>query len=98
MLPQLVTKPGRIGRFRDMASHQFVTKMALGESSFPHLISKADFTFCMTAIDWGWSFEAAAERLMQKSAKAQENGERYALTTAAAVERRGQPLKSTPHL
>ena len=64
-------------------------------------ISKADFTFCMTAIDWGWSVEDTAQRLMQESTKAQENGERYALTTArnaaAAVERRGQPVKSTPH-
>ncbi len=64
-------------------------------------ISKADFTFCMTAIDWGWSVEATAERLLQESTKARENGERYALTTArnaaAAVERRGQPVKSTPH-
>ena len=64
-------------------------------------ISRADFTFCMTAIDWGWSVEATAQRLMEESTKAQENGEVYALTTArnaaAAVERRGQPVKSTPH-
>jgi hypothetical protein len=63
-------------------------------------ISRADFTFCMTAIDWGWSIEDTAQRLMHESTKAQENGERYALTTArnaaAAVERRGQPVKSTP--
>lgn len=63
-------------------------------------ISRADFTFCMTAIDWGWSVEATAQRLMQESTKAQENGERYALTTsrnaAAAVERRSQPVRSTP--
>jgi RepB DNA-primase from phage plasmid len=45
-------------------------------------ISKADFTWCMTAIDWGWSIEATAARLMEESAKAQENGEHYALTTA----------------
>lgn len=55
-------------------------------------ISKADFTWCMTAIDWGWSIEATAARLMEESAKAQENGEAYALTTAqnaaAAVARR----------
>ncbi len=57
--------------------------------------------FCMTAIDWGWSIEDTAQRLMQESTKAQENGEGYALTTArnaaAAVERRSQPVKSTPH-
>ena len=55
-------------------------------------ISRADFTWCMTAIDWGWSIEATAARLMEESAKAQENGEHYALTAAqnaaAAVARR----------
>ena len=55
-------------------------------------ISRADFAWCMTAIDWGWSISDVAERLMDESAKAQENGYDYALTTArnaaAAVERR----------
>lgn len=56
--------------------------------------SLADFTFCKIAIDWGWSVDETAERLMQVSSKAQENGERYAQRTArnaaAAVElRRG---------
>jgi hypothetical protein len=45
-------------------------------------ISKADFTWCMTAIDWGWSIEETAKRLMELSSKANENGETYALTTA----------------
>lgn len=36
----------------------------------------------MTAIDWGWSVDATADRLTEESAKAQENGERYALDTA----------------
>jgi hypothetical protein len=58
-------------------------------------ISRADFTWCMTAIDWGWSVEAVAARLMIESAKAQENGEGYAQLTAtnaaAAVRRRAQP-------
>ncbi len=55
-------------------------------------ISRADFTFCLLAIDWGWAVEDAAARLMQESSKAQENGEAYALRTAqkaaAAIERR----------
>lgn len=55
-------------------------------------ISRADFTWCMTAISWGHSIEATAERLMEESAKARENGERYAQMTAenaaAAVARR----------
>ena len=45
-------------------------------------ISRADFTWCMIAIDWGWSIEETAFRLMEESAKARENGERYAMLTA----------------
>jgi hypothetical protein len=57
-------------------------------------ISRADYTFCLLAIDWGWPIEQAAARLMQESAKAQENGEAYALRSAqnaaaALVRRRG---------
>lgn len=62
-------------------------------------ISRADFTWAMTAIDWGWSIEDTAKRLLQESAKARENGEGYALATAqnaaAAVARR-QTLKPPP--
>ena len=58
-------------------------------------ISRADFTWCMTAIDWGWSKDETAARLMEESPKAQENGERYAALTvnkaAEAVERRQKP-------
>ena len=46
----------------------------------------------MTAIDWGWSIEDTAARLLEESSKARENGQGYAITTArnaaAAVERR----------
>ena len=56
-------------------------------------ISRADYTFCLLAIDWGWSVEESAARLIQESGKAQENGEAYALRTAqsaaAALQRRG---------
>jgi RepB DNA-primase from phage plasmid len=45
-------------------------------------ISRADFTWCMTALAWGWSMEATAAHLMEESSKAQENGERYAFRTA----------------
>jgi len=45
-------------------------------------LSRADFTWGMTAITWGWSIEDTAAQLMQESSKAQENGERYALITA----------------
>ena len=57
-------------------------------------ISRADFVWCMTALDWGWNMEETASRLMEVSSKARENGERYAALTAqnaaAAVERNGQ--------
>jgi hypothetical protein len=56
--------------------------------------SLADFTWCMTALDWGHSIEETANHLMQVSSKARESGERYAVLTAsnaaAAVERKGQ--------
>ncbi len=54
-------------------------------------LSRADFTWGMTAITWGWSIKDTAAQLMQESSKTQENGERYALITAqnaaAAVQR-----------
>ena len=56
-------------------------------------ISRADFTFCLLALDWGWGVEDTAARLLQESSKAQENGEAYALRTArsaaAVIEGRG---------
>jgi hypothetical protein len=45
-------------------------------------ISRADFTFCLLALDWGFGAEEVAARLMQESSKAQENGEAYARRTA----------------
>lgn len=55
-------------------------------------ISRADFTFCLLAMDWGWSEAETAACLMQESAKAKENGEAYARRTAdnaaAALARR----------
>ncbi len=64
--------------------------------------SRADFTWCMVAADWGWSIEDVARRLMEESAKAQENGDGYASLTARkaadAAARRGgqQPVRSAP--
>ena len=57
--------------------------------------SMADFAWCMTAIDWGWSIEETAAKLLEVSEKARERArlkdEGYALITAqnaaAAVER-----------
>jgi len=45
-------------------------------------ISRADFTWCRTAIEWGWSVKETASRLMELSSKAREDGQRYALRTA----------------
>jgi hypothetical protein len=63
-------------------------------------ISRADFTWCRTAIEWGWSKEETAARLMQFSSKAKENGERYAILTAtnaaASVDRQTYRGRSTP--
>ena len=55
----------------------------------------ADFIWCMTAIDWGWSIEDTAAKLPEVSEKARERvqlrDEGYPLITtqnaAAAVER-----------
>jgi hypothetical protein len=55
-------------------------------------VSRADFTFCLLAIDWGWSVADTSARLLEKSSKARENGEAYARLTAqraaAAIARR----------
>jgi hypothetical protein len=60
--------------------------------------SRADFTWCRTAIEWGWSTQATAARLMELSDKAKRNGERYAVETAtnaaASVDRQPYRLKS----
>ena len=42
----------------------------------------ADFTWCCIAVDWGWSVEEIAAKLMEVSTKAQENGPEYARKTA----------------
>ncbi len=45
-------------------------------------ISRADFFFSMLSAQRGWSPESVADRLMQLSSKAKENGEGYAMRTA----------------
>ena len=56
-------------------------------------VSRADFTWCLTAIDWGFGVQETASKLLEVSAKAKENGERYASLTAQnaakAAERKG---------
>ena len=65
--------------------------------------SRADFTWCMVASDWGWSIEDTARRLMDESGKARENGDGYAMVTArkaadAAARRTGAPATRPPGL
>jgi len=45
-------------------------------------VSRADFTFCLLAIDWGWSVEQICGRLLELSVKAKVRGEPYARLTA----------------
>lgn len=55
-------------------------------------VSRADFTFCLLAIDWGRSVVETCTKLLEKSSKARECGLPYARLTAeraaAAVHRR----------
>ena len=57
-------------------------------------VSRADFTFCLLAMDWGWSMAATYQRLLEKSSKARENGPTYARLT---VERAAAAISRTPH-
>ena len=57
-------------------------------------VSRADFTFCLLAMDWGWSIAATYQRLLEKSSKARENGPTYARLT---VERAAAAISRTPH-
>jgi hypothetical protein len=46
-------------------------------------ISRADFTWCVTAIDWGHSIDHVSSQLMEESAMARANGQQCGLITAA---------------
>ncbi len=45
-------------------------------------VSRADFTFCLLAIDWGWAVPDVCQRLLQMSPKARQSGPAYAQLTA----------------
>jgi hypothetical protein len=92
--PSIVRTPLRKPGARGWPSYQrCLEKAPPARDGHEHDASRADFTFCLLASDWGWTVEQTAARLMQESAKAQEDGEDYALRTAraaaAAIERRG---------
>lgn len=61
-------------------------------------ISRADFTFCLIAIDWGWSVPETCHRLLEISSKARAAGEFYARLTvqrAASVIARRNPERGS---
>ena len=93
-LPPPRARPGTGGSRRWPSYARCVDGAPLNSEETGPDVSRADFVWCMTAITWGWSAEETAARLMEESAKAQANGERYAELTArnaaAAVERRQQ--------
>jgi len=90
--------------FNNLQTH-FVTRFATYWPSYQRCIlgappnhantgpdtSRADFTWCLIAIDWGRGVHETAARLLRESTKARQNGPRYALRTAqrAAAARRG---------
>jgi hypothetical protein len=94
--PDPIIRPGRVslgGRARQWPSYERCLQNAPRAHGSDHAdVSRADFTFCLLAIDWGWSVADTCQRLLEQSSKARENGERYASLTAqraaAAVNRR----------
>lgn len=69
----------------------------------PPAISRADFTFCLLAIDWGWSVEVAADRLMQESDKAHRipewgSGGRWLESSRPDIRKGRHNLRVTPAL
>ncbi|SRR6266700_1744191 len=90
-----VLPPGRVSfpRARQWPSYERCLRNApLAHHSDRPDVSRADFTFCLLALDWGWSIADTCQRLLQCSGKARANGKVYAsLTTeraAAALDRR----------
>jgi hypothetical protein len=97
--PVLRASRPRRGR-RGWPSYQKCLDGAPEGSSDNKKRSIADFTWCVIAVDWGWGTEETADRLLQESTKARENGREYALMTArsatAAGEGRTAPNTTAP--
>ncbi|MGH9444132.1 MAG: DNA-primase RepB domain-containing protein [Terriglobia bacterium] len=94
--PERFTRSGRLSRKKWPSYAMCVQHAPMTHGEDRPDLSRADFTWCRTAIEWGWSREATASRLLELSEKAKENGERYALLTATraaeSVER--QPYRA----
>jgi hypothetical protein len=95
-LPNPTTPPRRVslsGRPQAWPSYELCLRNApRAHNSDRADVSRADFTFCLLAIDWGWTVPDVCQRLLQMSPKARQSGEVYAARTAqkaaAAVARR----------
>jgi hypothetical protein len=61
---------------------QCVAKAPLAHNSDEPDISRADFTWCLIAADWGHEADEIAAHLMHLSSKARKNNESYAARTA----------------
>jgi hypothetical protein len=63
-------------------------------------VSRADFTWCRTAYQWGHSVKAIAAQLTELSSAAKKDGPNYVRRTvaraAASVDRENQAVKSPP--
>lgn len=59
-------------------------------------ISRTDFTWCLIALDWGWSPEQTALQLLQCSAKAKTEGSRYTARTVTRAEEALARRQSSP--
>jgi hypothetical protein len=90
-LPSLSSRPARYpvkrAGWRRWPSYEMCLNGAPKGTSGNPKRSLADFTWCRTAIEWGWSVEATASHLMEVSTKAKENGEAYAAETASSAAR-----------
>ncbi len=94
--PARVSRPPARGRSRQWPDYERCVREApRNHGDTAPDISRAEFTWCMIAIDWGFPVELVAERLLEASSKAREQGDRYAALTAGkaaeAVARRRPP-------
>jgi hypothetical protein len=90
-----ITNPKRSGRSPRWPSYtRCLADAPFSNDGEKRDISRADFTWCLIAIDWGHTVEETAARLMEQSAKARENGQSYADMTAqnaaSAIAERGR--------
>jgi len=98
LAPRTGRYPSRPAGWRQWPSYEMCLNGAPKGTSGNPKRSLADFTWCRTAIEWGWSVEATAGHLMEVSTKAKANGEAYAVLTAirAAESVANNPYRERP--